>query len=447
LHGPQSVSDREPRSLLPNPCTRAVLPPRRRRANVVETRPPDARRQGARPGCKDGSRAPGTGSFELRTWPSSVLGTARVERANGVASLWLRRRTIARPVRPPESISRPFPQRIVRPVDSTRYRLRDFLDQDFATRVDLSHRLNPELKYTEAELRRWDAILRTPSMVYRVFVIEERSTGTGVGFGELATDQDSLDPSVLWADVEVDPDHQHRGIGRHLADVLSAEARGLRTPNLWAMARIDRPRDIAFAGRQGFRELRRRWDSWLELPARGYGSIPDRTEALAREGIELTTLTEEGPDREDVRRRLLTLFNEAIADEPRVGSYTPATYERFVSMNLEGPGFLPEAFFLARKGDRYVGVSNLALLPGEPGVLHQIFTGTLREFRGHGIATELKRRTVAYAQEHGFRSIRTSNDSLNHPMWAINAKLGYQRRVEHAQFGKSLVPPTRVDTP
>jgi mycothiol synthase len=102
-----------------------------------------------------------------------------------------------------------------------------------------------------------------------------------------------------------------------------------------------------------------------------------------------------------------------------------------------------EAFFLARKDDIYVGVSKLEPLPGEPKVLHQTFTGTLREFRGRGIATELKRRTVAYAQEHEFRAIRTSNDSLNYPMWAINAKLGYRRKVERVQFEKPVPPPAR----
>jgi mycothiol synthase len=350
-------------------------------------------------------------------------------------------------MRAPERISLPSPSGIPRAVDATRYRLREFLDRDFAVRVDVSHRLNPERKHTEEEFRRWDAILRTPPMVYRVFVVEEQSTGTGVGLGELGTDHDIVDPSFLWANVEVDPDHQHRGIGRYLADVLLAEARNHGARVLWTWARVDRPRDVAFAEQQGFRVVRRRWDSWLELPAPGYASIPDRTDALAREGIEFTTLAKEGPDREDVRRRLLTLFNEALADEPRVGPYTPATYEQFVSLNLEGPGFLPEAFFLARKDDRYVGVSNLELLPGEPGVLHQIFTGMLREFRGRGIATELKRRTVAYAQERGFRSIRTSNDSLNHPMWAINVKLGYHRKVENAQFEKFLVPPAHVEEP
>jgi RimJ/RimL family protein N-acetyltransferase len=326
-------------------------------------------------------------------------------------------------------------------VDATHYRIREFLDRDFAILVNVRHRLNPEAKQSEEELRHWDAILRTPPMVYRAFVVEERSTGIGVGFGKLVTDHDTRDPASLGAEVEVDPAHQHRGIGRFLADVLLKEARDSGTLGLWARARGDRPRDVAFAERQGFRERRRRWESLLELPAPGYASIPDRTEALAREGIEFTTLAEEGPDREDVRRRLLPLFNAALADEPRAGSYTPPTYEQFVAMDLEGPGFLPEAFFLARMNDRYVGVSSLGLLPAEPGILHQIFTGTLRELRGRGIATELKRRTVAYAQEHGFRSIRTSNDSLNPPMWAINAKLGYRREVEQILFERSMGPP------
>lgn len=323
-------------------------------------------------------------------------------------------------------------------MDAARYRLREFLDRDFAVRVAVSHRLNPERKYAEEEFRHWDAVLRTPPMVYRAFVVEKQSTGTGVAFGDIASDPDVLDPSFLWLDVEVDPDHQHRGIGRYIGDVLLTEAHKLGARVLWAGARVDRPRDVAFAERRGFHEVRRRWDSWLELPAPGFASIPDRTEAFAREGIEFTTLAEEGPDQVDVRRRLLTLFNASLADEPRVGSYTPTSYEQFVAMNLAGPGFLPEAFLLARKDDRYVGVSNLELLPAEPGVLHQVFTGTLREFRGRGIATELKRRTVAYAQAHGYLSIRTSNDSLNQPMWAINRRLGYQRKVESVQFERSL---------
>jgi len=326
-------------------------------------------------------------------------------------------------------------------MDATRYRLREFLDKDFAARADISHRLNPKRKQTEQEFRHLDALHRAPLMVYRVFVVEEQATGSAVGFRVVATDPEIIDPSRLWAEVEVDSNHQHRGIGQYLAEAMAGEARNRGALVLWAGVRVDRPRDLAFAERRGFRKVRRRWDSWLELPAPGFSSIPDRTDALAREGVEFTTLANEGPDREEVRKRLLLLFNEAVADEPRIGTYTPATYAQFVSTYFEGPGFLAEGFFLARQGERYIGVSKLELLPGEPKVLYQTFTGTLREFRGRGIATELKRRTVAYAQEHAFRAIRTSNDSLNYPMWAINAKLGYRRKVERVQLEKPVPAP------
>ena len=326
-------------------------------------------------------------------------------------------------------------------MDETRYRLREFLDRDYASLARTSHRLNPERYPSVSELRHWDEVRRRPPMVYRSFTVEAVGAGTGVAYGELFTELDTVDPNYLRLGVTVDPDHQRQGIGRYLARVLESEARALGATRLWAQARADRPRDLSFGLQQGFEERRRTWESTLELPAPGYAAVPRRAEGLAKEGIEFATLAEEGPGRPEVRTEVHRLFNAALADEPRMGPYTPSTLDQFVSFNLETPGFLPDAFFLARKGDRYVGVSNLELLAAEPGVLYQVFTGTLREFRGRGIATELKRRTVEYAQQHGFRAIRTGNDSLNAPMWAINEKIGYRRKVERVQFEKVVSRP------
>lgn len=323
-------------------------------------------------------------------------------------------------------------------MDESRYHLREYLERDYASQARVSHRLNPERQITEQELRRWEKILRTPPSVFHPFVVEERSSGTGVAFGQLMTESDAVDPRFLWAGASVDPDHQGQGVGRYLADVIEQEARRRRTVGLWARARADRPRDLAFLERRGFRERGRRWRARLELPATGYSSIPRREDVLGAEGIEFTTLAEEGPARPDVQKRVHELFAAVEADEPRAGVYTSLTFEQFVTVNLEGPGFLPSAFFLARNGGRYIGLSNLELLPGEPGVLHQVLTGTLREFRGRGIATELKRRTAEFAQTHGFRSIRTENDSRNEPMWAINQKLGYRQEVVLVEWGKTL---------
>ncbi len=46
-------------------------------------------------------------------------------------------------------------------------------------------------------------------------------------------------------------------------------------------------------------------------------------------------------------------------------------------------------------------------------------------WRGRGIATALKRATIAWAMEHGVEGLETGNDEENAPMRAINRTLGY----------------------
>lgn len=325
-------------------------------------------------------------------------------------------------------------------MDEMRYAVRGYLDRDFRTEVELLHRVTPERKFSVEQLRHWHRMLDHPGMVFQPYVVEDRSSGRGVAFASLESAPDSVDPESLWSDILVDPDHERQGIGRFLADTLEVAARGLHLKLLRATGRADRPRSLEFLARRGYVERRRGWQSRLLLPAPGLALVPRRDHEFAREGIEFRTLAEEGPDRAEVRRRLHRLFNAVLQDEPRLGPFTPSTYEQFVTSDLESPGFLPEAYFLARVGEEYIAVSNLERLPAEPGVLHQVLTGTRREYRGRGVATELKRRTVVYAQGHGFRSIRTNNDSLNHPMWAINQKLGYRREMETIFFEKTLEP-------
>jgi len=108
---------------------------------------------------------------------------------------------------------------------------------------------------------------------------------------------------------------------------------------------------------------------------------------------------------------------------------------------LTGPDFLPEGFLLARAEGRYVGMSNLRRVEAEPHVIYQMYTATLPEFRGRGIATALKWRGIRFAREHGYRSIRTDNDSLNEAIWSINQRLGFRRVREMIWAEKPLPRP------
>jgi GNAT superfamily N-acetyltransferase len=70
-------------------------------------------------------------------------------------------------------------------------------------------------------------------------------------------------------------------------------------------------------------------------------------------------------------------------------------------------------------------VSRLSRDSGQPGTLHVGFTGVHPIYRGRGIATALKLRTLEYARREGFREIRTQNDTTNAAMLHINAALGF----------------------
>jgi RimJ/RimL family protein N-acetyltransferase len=52
-------------------------------------------------------------------------------------------------------------------------------------------------------------------------------------------------------------------------------------------------------------------------------------------------------------------------------------------------------------------------------------TAVLPAYRGRGIATALKRATIAWAIDHGLTALETGNDVENAPMRAVNLGLGY----------------------
>ena len=64
-------------------------------------------------------------------------------------------------------------------------------------------------------------------------------------------------------------------------------------------------------------------------------------------------------------------------------------------------------------------------------------------YRGRGIATALKRATIAWAIGHGLESLETSNDVHNAPMRAVNAALGYEPMPDLIGLQGPLAAPAR----
>jgi len=310
-------------------------------------------------------------------------------------------------------------------MEPSRYSARPFRSDDYDVRSRVGTRLEPEEPITAEELRVWDRIYQDSALAKFDFIIEERASGAGVAYGSLHHVADMYHPHRYWVEVEVDPDHQHRGVGRALYERLEKIAQDRSAELLWASVRADDARSVQFFERTGFTVRRRRWVSRLSLNDAPTSPSSPRPKALPPE-VTFTTLAEEGADRREVRERIYRLDLAASQDEPRLQTMTEISFEEYAKLMFEGPRYLPEAVFLARARDQYVAMTTLHQLPAEADTLMVGFTGTLPPYRGRGLASELKRRAVEFARARGYRYLRTHNDSENPRIWAINQKLGFQ---------------------
>jgi mycothiol synthase len=314
-------------------------------------------------------------------------------------------------------------------VDRDRYVVRPFEAADYEVEARINAAYDPTAATAE-ETRHWvETEAAEPGHVNVAYVAQEREPGVAVAYARLNHTSSNFHPKKFWVSAHVDPAYAHQGIGSHLYALLEERAVALGAIALWSGYREDHAPSARFFDRHGFTAVRKSWQSRLALADAGASVPPDRSGTFSARGITFTTLANEGAARPEVRRRVYELSRLGSADAPRLGAYTPVSFERFVGTDLDTPRALPEAYFLARREDQYVGMTTLERMAARPDSLLVGFTCTHPEFRGLGIAVELKRRSVAWARAHGYRFLVTTNDSLNARMWAINERLGFRRET------------------
>ncbi len=314
--------------------------------------------------------------------------------------------------------------------------LRPFGEDDHPTFVSLSNESYPDYGWTIEEVRHADADWRPDGFFQRRAIAEEN--GVAVGYSDIFHSRGQFVRDNYNVDVIVRPAARRRGIGGLL--YLDAE-RVLRDRRAhWARNAVKESltESVAFARKIGAVELKRDWESRLDLasfdPAR-FANAPGRAAAA---GVRIATLSDEMKIDPDAVRKAYELHAEARIDVPGLDPATPSPFERFEEEVLRAPWSLPEAYFIAIRDGRYVGESSLAKEGTDPTTIHQNLTGVLRSERGKGIAMALKLSAVEYARAHGLHRIRTWNDSLNRPMLAINEALGFAKEPAWITFGKDL---------
>jgi GNAT superfamily N-acetyltransferase len=317
-------------------------------------------------------------------------------------------------------------------------RFRDFESADYERLADMYGTIFPDYNRTANEWRHWDSMLDKSKFYFHRFACLGEESGKILGFGQCQHSMEMFHPKKFWLDIWVDPNHQRMGVGSAIYEKLSHEMADKKAVTCWAMTREDMALPVEFAKIRGFVESKRAWESRIDPSRFDSSRFRVYVDKAASKGITISTLGQERERDPDFKSKLHELVNLVSADMPRPGEFTPIPYEQWEKAELESPGLTPEAYMIARDGDKYVGLSALWRSETQPHDLYQGNTGVLREYRGQGIAVSLKLRVLEFAKKSGYTLVKTWNDSANDAMLGINTKLGFKRQVGWILFEKNL---------
>lgn len=312
----------------------------------------------------------------------------------------------------------------------------DYTDQSYTAIVALQNRIWPDQPETVAWWKHRDSI-RNPDYFYQAFLVE--GDGELVAYAHVMDTPWSYRPGKYAIGVTVHPDYERRGIATMVYDHLMAllATRPLPPTLLIAHLREDKTQAIRFLNKRGFQQVMRSPISLLDLAtfdASRFAHIPPKVQAAGIRIVPMTELAQFDPDH---REKIYELDWQCTLDEPLPDAPTKPSFADYTKFFFDAPSFIPEACFIAVDGHEYVGMSNLMRNLAQPTEINTGFTAVLRTHRRRGIATALKLRALAYAQQQGYQAIKTGNEE-NNPMLGINLVLGFVPQPAWLDFQKVL---------
>jgi mycothiol synthase len=275
--------------------------------------------------------------------------------------------------------------------------------------AQVRRRVDPDANPTVDGLRHSQH--RSPDLIHVVATLD----GELAGCGYAGSFPGSEGAEYIGADMSVVPELRRRGVGTELYRVVSRHARSLGKAGLTVETREDDPDSIAWLERRGFTEVERQKAVALELDR------ADVVEPAPPVGVVVVSRAE----RPDVERAMYAAALEAGKDVPGLDGEHEPTFEQWLSIEVEPPSAKPEFSFVALAGEEVIGFASLRVF-GDPTTGYHALTAVVRDWRGRGVATALKRAQIEAACRAGLRRLVTESEETNAPMRRLNEKLGYR---------------------
>lgn len=289
--------------------------------------------------------------------------------------------------------------------------VRDFRPEDAAAVVRVRRATVPYAVTTEEALH-FAVRGANPASKYRMLVAEW--DGEVVGTSHVALAYDSDEPGVARLNPHVRPDHTGKGVGSAILRAAEEHliAEGATAFYTWVN---DVPADRAFAEHRGYSPLRTAHFQRLDLAG---AALPEPLELPA--GCTLARAA----DFADDPRPVFEADAEASSDEPGDVSTDLDDYEDWLNHTWRHP-CLDHDLSTVVVADGRIAAFTAAHTDGATTYLSAM-TGTLRDYRGQGLAKAAKVDSLRRARAAGYTDAFTNNDAGNEPMLAVNTWFGYE---------------------
>ena len=248
---------------------------------------------------------------------------------------------------------------------------------------------------TVAELRAQDS----PDRLLLLARIDGTVVGSGVADRSDSGGSGFVAPRVL-------PQHRRRGVGSALLRSLAAHVTSLGLPKV--RAHVDDLESVQFAERFGFVENDRQVE---QVRALGQERPPS---ALPR-GVEVIALDQQP----DMWAACFDTFGSEVLADFALFEPLQITAEQWATSWAGDP------MFLALSDGEVIGCAGLFRDTDRADRAENALTAVRRDWRGRGIASHLKRRTLLWAADQGLTEIYTWTQARNASMLRLNEHLGY----------------------
>ncbi|OPF72365.1 GNAT family N-acetyltransferase [Streptomyces antioxidans] len=272
----------------------------------------------------------------------------------------------------------------------------------------------------------WESESAPADQHYRLLVAE--ADGRVVGSCEAGVFHDGDEPGTAFANTTVVTGARGRGAGSALVTAAEEYLSGLGTARIFAWT-LDGTSSVTFAERRGYRRGRCSRVQRLDLTT---AALPPLSPDGLPDGVELRTAA----DFADDPRPLYEADAECTVDEPGDVRRAAPPYAEWLALTWEHPALDRELTSVAVV-DGAVTAYSVAHTDGR-GHYWSGMTGTLRAFRGRGLAKLAKNDSLRRARSAGCREAFTGNDHGNGPMLAVNKWFGYEPAATEWRYVREL---------